>query len=170
MENHHGRINLLESTVDVTGTTMAVVHRLKNWDEENPAGTGQYRIWTGVGSWGAQRNGLLIGLLLRVLRSCAHHEPDRMLTELALLRALVEAQWTAGYTWNQLRCTLHYLMERRPQQPQWRWLCQWFKLQRQRSTWVAYRELQQVTAQAATRIATILRADRSLLFFKNVML
>ena len=114
VEKHDGQFNLLESTVYQVGEHVAVFHRQKNWSETDPAGTAKYRVWTGRGSWGEKRRGLLIGLLTRAYRNCSRRSALKSNIVLILLRACVESQVTGVYCWRQLLHSLYYMSTKRP--------------------------------------------------------
>lgn len=151
VEQHKGQFKLLESTVYQEGETVAVLHRLKNWSETNPEGTGKFRVWTGRDSWGARRRGLLVGLLTRAYRSCSHRGGNGFNVVLAITRALVEAQFAGRFSWRQLLRTLTYMSQRRPEEFMWTWLTAWLTKigRRHRNMWLSYLKLKRIIVEPA---------------------
>jgi len=155
VEHHAGSFQLLESHIHLCGPALLVVHRLKNWDETNPAGTTKFRVWTGLGSWGAARKSVAIGALLRAYSSCSHGGKG-FIPLLMVLRALVEMQTVAGYRWHQLGRLLVYMATRRAAEAVWAVLAQVLRgVDCGRSMWRAYLALKKVTMAAIT--ATVAR-------------
>jgi hypothetical protein len=153
VEQHRGQFKLLESTVYQEGETVAVLHRLKNWSETDPAGTGKFRVWTGRDSWGAQRRGLLVGLLTRAYRSCSHRGANRPNVALAIMRALVEAQFAGQFSWRQLCRVLTYMSQRSPAEFTWKFLTTWLEQdRRRRNAWLAYLDLKRCFLEPAIRL------------------
>ena len=88
-----------------------VLHKSKNWGEEYLlTNRAKYRVWTGPGSWGPDRRGILVGALLRANSNCSRQPWLWARRVIVLLIVLLEAERFGGYTRKVLGSVLEYLM------------------------------------------------------------